>query len=176
MAESKTPASIFEGMFQRGMKVDSGLKAKLLAAGYDLDRPQATYPTPVWVACVEVAAVHAYGGMAREQAMRQLGRRFIDGFFETILGKLVSAPMPLLKTEKLVERIGKTMSLERPDTIGVVTNVGPKHYLLTVQDAFPLPDFVAGNLEGLLTRAKVQPQVEVAERRPNGYALTLRWT
>ncbi|WP_410478002.1 hypothetical protein [Myxococcus sp. MxC21-1] len=43
-------------------------------------------------------------------------------------------------------------------------------------DPDPLPDFVAGVVEGVLLRTKVLPQVEVLERQTAGYALRVRWT
>jgi hypothetical protein len=44
-----------------------------------------------------------------------------------------------------------------------------------VVDPDPLPDFVAGVVEGVLRRTRVTPEVEVLERQASGYALRVRW-
>jgi hypothetical protein len=50
-----------------------------------------------------------------------------------------------------------------------------RDWRVRVVDPDPLPDFVAGVVEGVLRRTRVEPVVEVLERQPGGYALRVRW-
>lgn len=110
-AEPMTDQSVFEGLFSRALKPERDFLAELRAAGYDPARPERRYPTRVWKACVEVACRRVHPELPEGEAMNLLGRRFIDGFFETIIGKVVLVALPFLSADSLVRRIPKFRSM-----------------------------------------------------------------
>jgi uncharacterized protein (TIGR02265 family) len=110
MAEVLALHSMFEGMFVRALRVDGDFKAQLRAKGFDLDRAHPRYPITVWLDCVDLAATRLYPGESRAQAWQQLGRRFIDGYFETLVGKLITASFPFLSAKSFVTRVPRFMT------------------------------------------------------------------
>lgn len=96
--------SMFEGLFVRALHVDGPLKERLRASGFDIDRPLPRYPVAVWEACVDAAAEALYPAVARGEAWQRLGRRFIEGYFETLVGKLIAAALPFLSAKGFVNR------------------------------------------------------------------------
>lgn len=104
-AEPVALQSMFEGLFVRALKVDGAFKDKLRAKGYDVDRPRTRYPMAVWLDCVDVAALEVFPGLARPQAWVQLGRRFIDGYFETLVGRMIGVTLPFLSPKTFVGRV-----------------------------------------------------------------------
>lgn len=97
--------SMFEGLFVRGLHVDAALQEKLRAKGFDLLKPQARYPVTVFEDCVDAAAQALYPQLSRREAWQAIGRRFIEGYFETLVGKLISVSMPFLSPKTFINRV-----------------------------------------------------------------------
>jgi uncharacterized protein (TIGR02265 family) len=105
MAEVVALHSMFEGLFTRALRVKGPLKEALRAKGFDHDRPHTRYPIKVWVDCVDAACLDLYPTVPRASAWTTLGRRFIEGYFETLIGKMISASLPFLSTKAFVARV-----------------------------------------------------------------------
>lgn len=81
-----------EGLFVRALdhKLSATCKAELKAVGIDLDAPlRSTYPAEAWGQGLQVVRRHLYPASPEEKGMRQLGRVFIDGFHQTLPGKVI---------------------------------------------------------------------------------------
>lgn len=105
MAEVVALHSMFEGLFTRALAVKGPLKEALRAKGFDHDRPHTRYPIKVWVDCVDAACLDLYPDLPRAEAWTTLGHRFIEGYFETLIGKLISASLPFLSPKTFVARV-----------------------------------------------------------------------
>jgi len=110
MAEVVALHSMFEGLFKRALDASGPLKEALLQQGFNLDRPRPRYPVSVWRNCVDAAAVHLYPGMPRDVAWTALGRRFIEGYFATLVGKMISASLPFLSAKTFINRVPRFIS------------------------------------------------------------------
>src|SRR4051812_5671199 len=98
-ADGLVDQTAFEGLFVRALRLEASngaFVADLAAVGYDPRAPLAKYPAKVFHDALRVACRHEYPGMPEDKALVELGRRFIDGFFATIVGKLVSTMLPFL--------------------------------------------------------------------------------
>lgn len=102
--------SMFEGLYVRGLKPTGAFKEKLRAKGFDLDRQQASYPLKVWTDCLDVSSAELYPGLVREQAWEQLGRRFIEGYFDTLVGAVIRTALPFLTPKLFVNRAPRFIS------------------------------------------------------------------
>lgn len=102
-----TEGSMFEGLFLRALQVERGtaLALELKRAGFDLAQILPTYDIAVWVACVDVAWRHVYPQETRDEAWRLLGRRFIEGYFKTAIGAVISVALPLMSPTRFIERV-----------------------------------------------------------------------
>ncbi len=119
-------ASMFEGLFVRALRVEpsSDFARALAEAGYALQAPRAVYEVEVWTACLDVAAARLHPELARFEAWRRLGRVFIDGYFQTPIGRVIAVALPLMKVDRFVERVpqflrtglgGSTCEVDQPE-------------------------------------------------------------
>jgi uncharacterized protein (TIGR02265 family) len=102
------PAATFEGLFVRGLAPQGAFREALVRAGFDAAHMQVSYPAPVWEACLEMARTHACAGLARAEADFQLGQKFNQGFFDTMVGSLIKIGMPLLGLKRVIARLPRT--------------------------------------------------------------------
>jgi uncharacterized protein (TIGR02265 family) len=101
-----------EGLFRAlGGLLDEPAKAKFRALGVDPDqRLMPAYPLALWVQMVELAAeIHAPQAPF-EQAVEQLGRRFVNGYAQTLVGKALFTMMRILGPRRTLERMAKNFS------------------------------------------------------------------
>lgn len=102
--------SMFDGLFAVALKPTGAFRDDLKAAGFDSDRPKPEYPLKVWHDCVDVAARHLYPDQPRERAWELVGERFIEGYLQTLVGKIIAVALPFLSTQSFVQRAPRFMS------------------------------------------------------------------
>lgn len=166
--------ALFEGLFVRALDASGAFAAELAAAGYDRAAPVASYDGAVLVACLEVGHRHVYRALDAREAERELGRRFVGGFQQTILGRVVTTALPLLGPARFLPRLPTRFASLRRDASVEVKMTGPQSAQLTFADPWPLGAFFAGVLSAALGLAKVSPRVDVHEL-PGGYRLDVAW-
>ncbi len=125
-------ASMFEGLYQRALKPDAELLEALKQAGWDPDAPKERYPMSVWVACLDASAAHLHPGVPRYDAWRLLGRVFIEGYFQTLVGRIILAVLPLMKPERFVDRVPNFVRTGLEEVVSEVDWVGPRHAVVTM--------------------------------------------
>ena len=176
-AESTVQQSVFEGLFVHVLEARPGtpLAEALRRAGYDVSRQEATYPRHVWIASLEAACRVAYPQLSQEQAMRELGKSLIGGFFKTFAGRAVSLLAPMLGPEGVLKRMPRFFTMGSPGTQMTVHEEGPKAWRAEVRDRYVVPDFSAGVLETALEKAGVVGQVSVMDRAAGRCTLHVTW-
>src|SRR3954469_24530475 len=113
--EPTIEAALFEGMFVRAMRPDTPFAAELKELGFDLKRIQSRYAVEVWRNALEVARKRLFGERPKDRGYRALGNLFVDGYFETIIGKILSVPLSLVSPEKVIQRMPKSWKTARSD-------------------------------------------------------------
>lgn len=96
--------SMFEGLFERVLKPEGDFQAALEAAGYDVTQSTTEYPIEVWQACLDVSAKFLYPDAERPEAWRRIGKVFMAGYFETIVGRMIGAALPFLSARTFLQR------------------------------------------------------------------------
>jgi uncharacterized protein (TIGR02265 family) len=160
-------ASMFEGLYLRALRVEpaSAFAAELAGAGYDLGAPRARYDIGVWAACLDVAAARLYPELPRYEAWRRLGRTFISGYFETLIGRAIAAVLPWMYPERFVERVpqflrtglgGSTCEVDQPRPGEAVVHLfGPHPGAAFVLSGVLEECFARMGVEGAFTPAVV---------------------
>lgn len=171
--ESSTDNTVFEGMFGRALKPTGQFVEDLRAIGYDPAKPQIRYPTQVWRDALEVARRHCYPGMPPEQAQRLLGQRFVDGFFDTIVGRLMAVAMPLIGTATVCRRLPKYWATVRTGITVEVKEESDKLFRVCYRDRTPAPDFYAGIIEGAGKYTRTNNVVEIPVRQADYFELLI---
>ncbi|MFP2932247.1 DUF2378 family protein [Pyxidicoccus sp. 3LG] len=171
----QVPRRNFEGLFVHALKPSGAFTQSLRDIGYDSEASQEYYPLSVWRAALGVARRFVYSGHPPEAANRALGHRYVEGFAQTLVGRIFATAAPLLGTERCLTRLPTYLRAGREDMKMLLEPVQAREWRVRVVDPDPLPDFVAGVVEGVLHRTRVKPEVEVLERHPTGYSLRVRW-
>lgn len=101
--------SMFEGLYDRVLKPDGEFRDAIKAAGYDSANPKNEYPIAVWQGCLEATARYKHPGLDRDAALRAIGRSFLNGYFETIVGRLIAAAFPYFSPRSFVTRVPRLL-------------------------------------------------------------------
>lgn len=177
LAEGRIKGSVFEGLFVNVLHVPAGsaFARALCEVGYDLAHPVHDYPTTVLQAALEVAAHHALPHLSVHEAQRELGKRFIEGFFKTLAGRALGLLVPVLGPEGIMRQSPRFFGQSTQGTTVTVQEEAPRRWRFELRDAHPLCDFDAGIMEAALERAGVKPTVRVRERAAQHFVLDLAW-
>ncbi|MCP3164088.1 DUF2378 family protein [Myxococcus qinghaiensis] len=173
--EVKVQSTLFESLV-RCANPDAAMRAEFLAAGYDVDKPRASYPSSVFIACQGVVLRTTYGGLPLQQAQRTLGRDLLRQYFETLVGRVVGMALKVAGPERAMRRVALSFS-------SVFEPVDIQTQLLAPQDyrvkfrGYPFPaEAAAGTCEGALKQAGALSVTVNVERYENeGFDLRIRW-
>lgn len=169
-------STLFESLV-RLTQPDAKLRAEFLAAGYDVDKPRASYPASVYVACQNAAVRHRYPGLKHPEAMRKLGRELVLTYFETLVGRVVGMGLKLAGPERAMKRVGLSFSSVL-DPVDIQTEpLAPRDWRVRFR-GYPLSaEATAGTCEGALRQAgAAEPRAEVERLEGlDGFDLRIRW-
>jgi uncharacterized protein (TIGR02265 family) len=100
-----------EGLLRAVGPLDANAKQKFRAIGFDPDlRLEPAYPVEKYVEMQKVAVDVFAPSAPFDASIETLGRRFVDGYGETIVGKAVLVTMRLLGPKRTLERLSRTLS------------------------------------------------------------------
>jgi uncharacterized protein (TIGR02265 family) len=169
---AKTGHSVFEAMFDRVLRPTGDFAAALLRLGYDPARPELSYPTETWLKALDLAHQFVYPQLSSGEADRELGRRFFEGFLETITGKFVKLALPLVGAEGMLRRLPRYCSSTQADIQVDLVDEGPKQVRVHFASRYSRPEFMAGLLEAV---PGFQYRVTVLRHDPTGSELRVTW-
>ena len=165
---STMDGSVFEGLFVRQLKPDAALRAELAKVGFDPARLEAKYPEEVFARAVDVVVSHDFAGKSLEETHRALGIALIDGYFDTILGRITGSMMPMLGVGGALKRVQQLWRVAQPSMTVAATPTSPTTWDITFENKVMRAEMVAGILEAALLRADKRARVSVVEHRPGG--------
>ncbi|MDP3235759.1 MAG: DUF2378 family protein [Myxococcales bacterium] len=167
--------AMFEGLFARAVTVSAELARELKACGYDVKNPDTGASGAVFSACVEAGRRSVHPTKSPDEGQRELGRAFVRGFRETILGRVLTTALPILGPVRFLPRVpGRLASLRRDATV-TVTVTGATSASLQFADLQQLSSFFAGVIEGALLYSKARSPRVVVTLEPGGYRLDATW-
>jgi uncharacterized protein (TIGR02265 family) len=136
-----------------------------------------TYSVEVWRQALQVASREYYPQLSPTDAEFQLGVRMVDGYFNTLVGKVLHAAMPFLSADTLCLRLPRMFSsgVVGPQKMPVVTKLGERHYAVQLFGDQGVPWFTAGSVDAALRQTKVTPTVRVAEVKADNFTIDITW-
>lgn len=167
--------AMFEGLFVRALSADGAFAAELARVGYDTKAPAGSYSGPVFLQCLDLACGHVLPGQSRDEALRELGRRFVSGFRQTLVGRIATTALPLVGPARFLPQVPRRLASLRHDARVECSLTGPTSAALTFHDPLPLGPFFAGVLEAALRVAGATTPRTVVTARPDGYVITATW-
>ncbi len=167
--------ALFEGLFVRALEVSGPLTNELARLGYDVKRPQPGYPASVLVACLGAAHRALAPDRDESEALRQFGTRFVEGFRQTILGRVATTALPILGPARFLQKLPGRFRSIRHDATATVESTGARSARLVFTDPVQLGPFFAGVVESALRLSgAASPRVEVIPSA-TGYVLMATW-
>ena len=171
--------AMFEGLFVRALDVDpsSGFAAELRAADFDVRDVRSHYDISVWTACVDIAWGHLFPELSRDEAWVRLGRRFIEGYFQTVIGGAIAAVLPFMSVSRFVERIPWFLRTGLGGSSAEVDLTGPSSAILTMKGPHARSSLLlSGVLEVCFERLGTRGTFKATELGGDDSRLELSWT
>lgn len=169
---------MFEALFDRRLKPTGTFAEELRFAGYDPATAVPTYPTEVWITCLEVTRRNLYPTLTPPDAYRRIGHEATEGFLETLVGKMVRVALPFMTPTTFVRRLANYLRLGRNDaglTFDLVRDE-PGAIDAVVHNPAGVPGtYVAGLIDTAMLRFKVKWTIEVEQKSATDYTLAIRW-
>ena len=176
MSEATTQGSAVEGMFVRALQPTGAFADELRKVGVDVKRLEPTYSTQVWQDAVVVARRHAAAHLPEAEGFRLLGSKFIGGFFDTLVGKMIAVGLPLLGPSRALQRLARTWASAQSNLKVEVLQEAESSWRITLREKGIVADFCVGIFVGGLTRTGVKPDVQVLERSAEHCVIQARWS
>lgn len=166
------------GLFVKafGAKVTPPLKAKFKELGLDLDRIPMALEASVFSACFDELRAALFPGRSADEAGREMGRAFLDAYFDTTMGALQRTMLKLVPTDRVVERAPEVAASGTNFIKPTVERVEAKHYRVKLNDHSTDPSFLAGLIErGIVLSRSKSPEVHITRLEGRQVLYEIRW-
>lgn len=174
--EPMTRAILFESLFVHGLPRDEHLEAELREVGFDRDDLLPQYPLRLFRQCLDVACRHLYPGLTVEEGRRRLGHQFVQGFCQTVLGRVVSVSMPLLGPMRFLKKFPEHLRFDSSPIMVNAVQVGERQFRMEFRTGVGLsPYFLRGILEEGLRMTRSTPSIRVLQQSPISFDLHITW-
>lgn len=172
---------VFEGLFReyREAFTDRTIH-RLVEAGIDpRGKLLAGYPYTVWYAAIRILAEEHHQRLAYPDGVREVGRAFMRGYFDTALGGAILAVLRILGPLRSLKRMSRNFRTGNNFSETWTYEDGPGNVRLEVNDCIAdRPEFIQGLIEvGLQSVGAKDSSVEVLSVHDNGHAIyRVRWS
>ncbi len=178
MAEKLIFSQTFEGLRQAlgGALTPATLEAAR-ALGVDFTQPfLPAYPRDTFVAVVERLAVDLHPTLGLEAAVAAVGRRFMDGYARTMIGRAMVAMLRVLGPRRALERLSRQFRTANNYSETRLRTLGERDFELWCNEVAS-PGWYFGIItRGLeLAGARDVKVVMVDHLAPGGATFRIRW-
>jgi uncharacterized protein (TIGR02265 family) len=110
VAEKLIFAQTFEGLHRAlGPRLSPATLEALRALGVDYSRPLLpAYPKNVFIAVIERLGADLFPALGRDAGVAAVGRAFMDGYGETMVGRAMLAALRMLGPRRSLERLSRS--------------------------------------------------------------------
>lgn len=168
-----------DGLYRKTLARDMTpeLRVRLRELGLDLDAPLlAAYPHPTWVRCLDELGRSLYPDRTLEAARRQLARRWVEGYAQTLVGAAVMTLARVVGPMRSLERMTHNFRSGNNFTETRLTVLGPATADLWFNEPESTEGFVEGVLEEGLLRIGVQGlAIHRTRHGPDACTYHLQW-
>lgn len=166
-----------EGLLRAiGSRLDDGSRAHLAELGLDVrGRLEPGYSLAVWTNVMRYGASLVAPSSPPSQQMFELGRRFIDGYAETIVGKAMLTALKVLGPRRTLERMSRNFRSGNNYTETRLEPKGPTEFHLWFNEVKE-PEFYRGMLVAGLERAGARnTEIRTLSHDESGAKFLVRW-
>lgn len=174
-AERVVFGSVFEALARIVTVSRPSLVAPLKQLGVDVHKLQAAYPAEMWKAATDLVAKDLFPEFSPQVAAYRLGRVFIESYFQTLIGRALSATLKILGPARSFNRVSRSFRTANNFTEDRVLTHGPNDYELWINELH-VPYVNQGVLQGALeTIGAKQCSVEIVKIDGEGVTYRCRW-
>ena len=172
-------APAVEGLL-RSLKpvLDASAKAKLKAAGLDPEAPVPPgVPLETWLKVITIASELVAPGTSFDEGSYRLGRRFIDGYAETLVGKALLAALRVLGPRRTLARMSRNFRSGNNFSDTTLSEPSPGDYRLWCNQV-SYPHWYRGVIEAGLEAAgarEVQVELYAHDLSTKSATFRVRW-
>ncbi|RKH18476.1 DUF2378 family protein [Corallococcus praedator] len=158
-------------------RMDEPLRAKLKAAGLDLERKlEPAYPNAVWQRLLQLGAEELFPGVPMKEAQWLLGERFVEGYFETNMGRALKGVLKLLGPARALERTSRNLASGSNFLHVEVQKVSDTDFRIRVNEGGTYPEFIGAICHFGTMATGVKGLTTVVESRDGRAAIyRVRW-
>lgn len=165
-----------EGLLRAVGRLDASGKARFRAVGVDPDKLKPAYPVAQYVEVQRVAAELLAPDLPIGLAMQALGRRFLDSYGETMLGRGLLLGIKLLGPRRALARLERSLGTASNFLRSTLKETAPGVWHVWVSHV-TWPDWYLGLLlRGLELAGAADATVKIHSHEGPGQGLTLELT
>jgi uncharacterized protein (TIGR02265 family) len=158
-----------------GRRMTPGLRARLEQAGLaPAGKKASAYSHHTWRELLRLTREELLPVLSPEDGLRELGRSFVDGYFQTLLGSAVAGLVRLLGPRRTLQRATQNFRSANNFTETRLTEVGPNHYQLWMSRVGD-PEFTAGLVMRGLEVAGARDLTVTVRPQGDGCAFDIVW-
>lgn len=174
-AQAQVPAVVWESLFVHGLQLEPPVLEALRAEGFDPKRLEASASLERFGRCMRVVHAHLFPAWDEAQVDRELGRRTMQGFASTLLGKVLTTGFPLLGPVRYLRRMPEHVKVTGVDMQVALVTLAEREHRLEFRRTRVSPAYAAGLVERGLELTGVRPDVQVQPHDELGFDLLTRW-
>ncbi len=179
MAEKLIFSQTFEGLLRSlgGGKISPRLAAGLKERGVDPGKPLLpAYPKEDFTAVITFLARELHPGLPVDAAITQIGRGFMDGYGETMVGRAMLAMIRLIGPRRTLERVTRQFRTGNNYSDTRLTERGPCEFDLWVNEVI-IPGWYVGIIgRGVELSGAKDVKVELVSQDAAGGTFRVRWS
>lgn len=150
---------------------------ELRAVGFDLERPELRYTPAVLLAVLDVCHRYRYPERSREEAHREIGRRFVAHFFGTFLGRVAGTLLQALGLRRFLLQLPKVASMITAGLEIQAREVSPEEIGLVFRGSKDMSaDYTTGTIEGAARAGKFEMRAEIVRREEEEFEVRITGT
>ncbi|QSQ22381.1 DUF2378 family protein [Pyxidicoccus parkwayensis] len=167
---------MFETLFVKGLRAEGVLADLLLAEGVDVRDLETEYPIRVLNRCVDVACGHLFPDLPLEDARLRVGRSFVQGFVQTLMGRVVAAGLPMLGPVRYLKRFPDHVLMDGSPLRVTLVQVGERSFRMEFRNEFlVMSGFMTGVLQEWLKLTHTEATITTERHSPMSFDLHIAW-
>jgi uncharacterized protein (TIGR02265 family) len=171
-----TRANLFEGLLVHGLPRNEAFEQEMRQAGFDRDDLLPQYPLRLFRQCLDIACRHFYPGLTVEEGRKRLGQHFVQGFSQTVLGRVVGVSLPLLGPVRFLKKFPEHLRFDSSPILVNSVQMGERQFRMEFRTGVGLsPHFLRGILEESLRLTRANPAIRVVQSSPISFDLHITW-
>ena len=167
-----------EGLLRAlGSRLDDTAKDHLAALGLNVrHRLEPAYPLAIWTQVMRYGSTLVAPTAPPSEQMFELGRRFVEGYSETIVGRAMLTALKVLGPRRTLERMSRNFRSGNNYTETKLEALGPTEFKLWFNQVKE-PEFYRGMLSAGVDRSGAKiVEVHTLTHDATGATFSITWT